>query len=509
MEDQDEETGERPSSARKKNPRANLPSADSAGESNAEKLQDAVRSLEEPPRSERQLPLLSKDGSDNGRPLDNDSSGSRQDLGAQFADPPLSSGAEPSGVASVVLPPLTGAVVPSQAPLTPREQIQQQLAVLEGASSSWTGGTAGIDYRSGQPGFDRLALFSGQAEASHMLGPGVRTTFIVEPVLLDAGQSTSAETLRQGTLPATTVPYIQSAAGTAGEFQLQTSNFGARIGSTPRGFLVQNYTGGLYIHPASAHFSLEFSRDPILDTQLSFAGLRDEGSVTATSVGNTWGGVISNSGEIHINSGDQFSGWYVQGGGQYITGVHVANNERIDGDGGAYWTAWRSPEYGNLVVGMNFFGMHYERNLRYFTYGQGGYFSPGAYLLAGVPLTFNGHYGTKFHYRASGSLGMQAFQEDSAPYFPLDAAYQAAQGNPTYPEQTSVGGNYNLDAEGSYAIADHWYVGGYMNFNNSRDYASDKVGFFFRYVTRPQPTNQELGPTGLFPVQGMRPLQVP
>ena len=81
---------------------------------------------------------------------------------------------------------------------------------------------------------------------------------------------------------------------------------------------------------------------------------------------------------------------------------------------------------------MNFFGMHYERNLRYFTYGQGGYFSPGAYLLAGVPLTFNGHYGTKFHYRASGSLGMQAFQEDSAPYFPLDAAYQAAQGNPTF-----------------------------------------------------------------------------
>ena len=69
MEDQDEDTGERPSSARKKNPRANLPSADSAGESTAEKLQDAVRSLEEPPRSERQLPLLSKDGSDNGRPL--------------------------------------------------------------------------------------------------------------------------------------------------------------------------------------------------------------------------------------------------------------------------------------------------------------------------------------------------------------------------------------------------------------------------------------------------------
>jgi cellulose synthase operon protein C len=208
-------------------------------------------------------------------------------------------------------------VVPSQAPLTPREQIQQQLAVLEGASSSLTGGTSSLDYRSGQPGFDRLAVFSGQAEASGMLGPGVRTTFIVEPVLLDAGQATSTEALRQGTLPANSVPYIQSAAGRAGEFQLQTSNFGARIGSAPRGFLVQNYTGGLYIHPASAHFSMEFSRDPVLDTQLSFAGLRDEGSATTTSVGNTWGAVISNSAEFHINSGDRLSGWYVQGGGQY------------------------------------------------------------------------------------------------------------------------------------------------------------------------------------------------
>ena len=69
--------------------------------------------------------------------------------------------------------------------------------------------------------------------------------------------------------------------------------------------------------------------------------------------------------------------------------------------------------------------------------------------------------------------------------FPLDPVYQAAQGNPTYPERTSVGGNYNLEAEGSYAIADHWYVGGYMDFNNSRDYASDKVGFFVRFVSPP------------------------
>jgi cellulose synthase operon protein C len=498
--DTGQDIGERPSPGRRRT------RADDAGDSAAaEKLQDAVTDMATPPPSQGRLPSLS--GSEQ---LDRDQRySSQKDAGDALPGLSLSAAPGSNQVASAALPPLTGSMLTNSAPLTPRQQIQQQLEVIEAASSNWMGGTSTLDYRSGQPGYDRLAIYSGQVEGSNMLGPGIRTTFIVKPVLLDAGQPTGTETIQQGTLPLTSTPAVQSAAGTAGEFQLQTANFGARIGTTPRGFLVQNYTGGLSIHPASAHFTLDFSRDPILDTQLSFAGLRDEGSVTPTYIGNTWGGVIANSGEIQIHSGDAVSGWYLQGGGQYLTGLHVANNQRIDGDGGTYWTVWHSPDYGSLVAGMNFFGMHYERNLRYFTYGQGGYFSPGAYMLAAVPLTFNGHYGPKFHYRVAGSLGMQAFQEDSAPYFPLDPAYQAAQGNPMYPGRTSVGGNYNLETEGSYSIADHWYVGVYTDFNNSRDYASDKVGFFVRFLSRSQPTNPEVGPTGLFPIQGMRPLQTP
>ena len=500
--DAGQDMGERPSPGRRKN---RAPANDASDSAAAERLQDAVTDMATPPPSQERLPSLS--GSD---PLDRDRrSSSQKDAGDPLPGLSLSAAPGSNQVASAALPPLTGSMLTNSAPLTPRQQIQQQLEVIEAASSNWMGGSSTLDYRSGQPGYDRLAIYSGQVEGSSMLGPGVRTTFIVKPVLLDAGQPTGTETIQQGTLPLTSTPAVQSAAGTAGEFQLQTANFGARIGTTPRGFLVQNYTGGLSIHPASSHFTLDFSRDPILDTQLSFAGLRDEGSVTPTYLGNSWGGVIANSGELQIHSGDALSGWYLQGGGQYLTGLHVANNQRIDGDGGTYWTVWHGPDYGSLVAGMNFFGMHYERNLRYFTYGQGGYFSPGAYMLAAVPLTFNGHYGPKFHYRVAGSLGMQAFQEDSAPYFPLDPAYQAAQGNPMYPGRTSVGGNYNLETEGSYSIADHWYVGVYTDFNNSRDYASDKVGFFVRFLSRSQPTNPEVGPTGLFPIQGMRPLHTP
>ncbi|MDI3253350.1 MAG: cellulose synthase subunit BcsC-related outer membrane protein [Bacillota bacterium] len=407
------------------------------------------------------------------------------------------------------LPPLTGPA-PARAvrPRTEREQIEDQLAMIQGASSGWIGGSSGVDYRSGQPGFDRLANYTTQIESSGMIAPNVRATVIARPVLLDSGSATSTTTFQQGTLPANTLPYLQSAAGIGGEFQLRAPSFGLSLGYTPHGFLIENTIGSVYVHPPQSHFTLNFDRAPILDTQLSYAGLRDLGSKGPTYLGNVWGGVVANGGELQLAFGDARSGWYIQGGGQYITGKHVQDNRRMDGDAGAYWQVWQHPDYGTLTLGTNFFGMHYDHNLRYFTYGQGGYFSPAAYMLAGVPFTFNGHHGPRFHYRVMGSFGVQAFQENSTPYYPLDPAIQYARDNPYYPENTSVSGNYSLDAEGAYAIAEKWYVGGYLNFNNTRDYAENKVGFYVRYLFRPQPTGEN-GPTGLFPIQGLRPLQVP
>ena len=459
----------------------------------AGRLQTAVRDLDAPGQTRRSEP-------DSGLPLAaNANPGSAPDTA--FQEQPVQSGAQ-------VLPPLTGPASYVQRQRSPQEQVQDQLAAIEGAGSGWFGATSAGSFRSGQPGYDRLAAYSAIVEGSGMLGPA-RLTVITQPVILDSGTATGAETLQQGTLPKTAIPAPQSASGIGGELQLRTSLFAANVGYTPYGFLVGNVTGGLYIHPPAGHFTFTFTRDPIYDTQLSYAGLRDQGSAGPSYAGNIWGGVIANAGEVQIASGDNRWGWYLQGGGQYITGVHVQTNSRVDGTAGAYWGVLSRPQYGNLTVGTNFFGMHYDHNLRYFTYGQGGYFSPNVYLVAAVPVTFNGHYGPRFHYRVVGSVGIQSFQEDRSPYYPLDFATQVAAGNPYYPAMTSVGGNYNFESEVSYAIAEHWYVGGYLTANNSRDYNSEKAGFFVRYLFRPQPMLEESGPTGLFPVQGLRPYQVP
>ena len=114
-------------------------------------------------------------------------------------------------------------------------------------------------------------------------------------------------------------------------------------------------------------------------------------------------------------------------------------NTRFHGNAGAYWRVLNLPELGTLVLGANFFGMHYAHNLRYFSYGQGGYFSPEAYFLAAMPLSWTGHYGPDLHYTVTGSIGAQSFQEDSSAFFPLDPGLQTAFGSQKWPVHAARG----------------------------------------------------------------------
>ena len=238
--------------------------------------------------------------------------------------------------------------------------------------------------------------------------------------------------------------------------------------------------------------------------------MRDPGSASLSYPGNIWGGVIATQGGIQFARGSAESGYYVGVNGQYITGYNVQLNSRFDGTGGAYWRLLTSPENGNLSIGANFFGMHYAHNEDAFTYGMGGYFSPQAYFLGNVPLTWAGHAGTTWHYTLMGSLGVQAFQEDLTPLFPLAAqkANEVSSGNLALPAKTSVAANYDLRGQVAYAIGPHWFVGGFAGANNSRNYSAFSAGFTVHYLFRSQPSTVA-GPTGLFPVDGVRPFTVP
>ncbi len=431
------------------------------------------------------------------------------------------------------LPPLRGPWMRNArrdpAILNPRDEAEMQLRQIEGGYSAWLGGTGMIAHRTGAQGYDYLNSFESDFEASVALGTKARLTFIAKPVFLDSGQAdgTAQATLSSGVVPepfgtgaasdggvndpSATPPPQQNAYGLGGEVQFTFANLGAAFGTTPRGFLISNYTGRLGWRPGHGPFTFTFSRDSVKDTQLSYAGLRDPYSSTAFFPGNVWGGVIADQGNIQYAKGDLNSGFYVGAGGQYLTGLHVLNNKRIDGSMGAYFRIYTLPEYGSLNVGANFFGMHYDKNLLAFTYGMGGYFSPQSYFLANIPVTWTGHYMTRWHYNVLGSFGVQAFSEDKQALFPLDTATEVGYKNPTLPSVTSVGANYDLRGQVAYGISDHWFVGGFAGANNSRNYTSVNAGFSIRYLFRSQPSTVA-GPTGLFQVDdahALRPLTVP
>ena len=130
--------------------------------------------------------------------------------------------------------------------------------------------------------------------------------------------------------------------------------------------------------------------------------------------------MVQTGGGIRFDKGNEKNGLYILMEGADLSGYHVLENRKYDGTMGAYWRVKVWPEYGSLNIGMTFFGEHYSYNELGMTYGLGGYFSPEVYFLGAIPITYTGHYGTNWHYIIAGAVGIQAFEQASQIYFPLD-----------------------------------------------------------------------------------------
>jgi hypothetical protein len=393
---------------------------------------------------------------------------------------------DPSGSAATAAP-----VVPS---LESPESRSDGLDALHAQLSPWAGGGITVVNRSGQAGYDQLTGSQYELEASTVLNDAARVTVIAQPVILEAGTSSATPIYGFGTVPTTAPTASQSASGVGGELQLATTHVQASVGSTPSTFLVQNIIGGLVVSPTSS-FSLHFNRQPITETMLSYAGMQDP------TTGKVWGGVVATGGGAQLSRGDADFGVYGAADYQQLTGENVTSNTRFGGNVGAYWKAYEN-EFGVFTIGANLAGMHYAKNLQYFTFGQGGYFSPDAYVLFSAPLTWQSKPLHNFNYAVSAALGSQTYQQGAI----LPGSFLS----PASVVTNNSSANYNVTARGAYRVGPSWYLEGYLAASNSNDYQQNTVGFSIRHVTRPHPENESLAPTGLFDHhEPIRPLLIP
>ncbi len=417
-------------------------------------------------------------------------------------DEGLRASAAPAPRAATPLDPVSRSYGPAQRPAqTPQQELEDRIAGLHARNSPFVGVNPLMRGRSGREGFETLSEQQLNFETSTVIRDKLRFALYARPTFLDAGNPDGNSELRLGLAPTGSRIGPGTASGVGAEAQLSSDSFGLKLGSTPDGFLVRNFTLGLRLRPSNGPFSLVLDRDVIKDTMLSYAGVRDP--VT----GQIFGGAMANSLALQGDWAGAESGVFVRAGYQYITGEQVQTNRRIDGGGGAWWRVLETQD-GSLTFGANLFAMKYDKNLRFFTLGHGGYFSPQRYVLFNVPLTWRGVYDGRIDYSVMGSLGVQHIAEDDAPYFPLDGALQGRRG-PFYEGLTQTGEHFSIEIDAGYRVAPHWNLGGFVSINNTRNFTDQRGGIFLRYMFRPQPEYRDMSIAPLPDWTGGRRLGLP
>ncbi|MFI8618448.1 cellulose synthase subunit BcsC-related outer membrane protein [Acidovorax sp. NPDC077693] len=395
-------------------------------------------------------------------------------------------------------------------PRTARDELRE---VQQSQISSFSVG-ATARARQGEAGMSQLSEIEAPVQLKMSVGDG-HLILGVTPTGASAGSpGTPYGTVsRFGGGPVTALdmperaPGSQSDSGIGLSVGYESGNFKADIGTTPLGFGQADVTGGVrYRMPINDDLTMavDLSRRPVTDSLLSFAGARD------ARTGDRWGGVSATGGRVDLTWDDGELGVYGYGSLHGLTGERVRSNARVEAGGGMYWHVHRTSN-ADLTAGLSFTGLSYQRNLRYFTVGHGGYFSPQQFLSFGIPIEWAQRNG-RLSYQLKGSVGVQYFKEDAAPYFPNSPSRQAAAAaaasdalafgetgaTAIYPGQSRTGLGYNLGAAMEYQMHPQVFLGGHLSLNNARNYREFAGGLYVRYAFQPY--------TGLqaFPVNPLR-----
>jgi cellulose synthase operon protein C len=206
-----------------------------------------------------------------------------------------------------------------------------------------------------------------------------------------------------------------------------TDAFSADLGTTPLGFLLPNIVGGVVWSPdwRGIDFALGIDRRAVTSSVLSYAGMRDPIS------GREWGGVVATGPYVE-------AGWYrefvsVSGTLRYsqLEGTNVLDNGFIGVRGAADWKFWSRPQWRAFIGAVvNYWA--YDHNQQNYTFGSGGYYSPESYVSLSIPLEVHGEW-RDWSYRVRASLSYSDSTIARAPFYPTDAALQAAAANAPLP----------------------------------------------------------------------------
>ncbi|MGF6414923.1 cellulose synthase subunit BcsC-related outer membrane protein [Paraburkholderia sp. MM5482-R1] len=394
--------------------------------------------------------------------------------------------------------------------------VAEELAQVNREQSSTVSGGLIFRNRVGEDGLSSLTDIEAPIQGRIKAGNG-HVVVTATPVTLDAGTaSNSTSTLARFGAGLSTASSKSAAQNGTNNYGSQTASgvglsvgydsrsISGDIGVTPIGLRETNIVGGAQYNGGitdKVSYSIAVARRAVTDSLLSYAGARD------AAAGLEWGGVTSNGALASLSWDDGTSGLYVNASYQHYMGTNVPSNNAIKGGGGVYTRLVKDADQ-TLTVGVNTTIMGYNRNLSYFTYGQGGYFSPQQYVILNLPVEWSGRTGL-FTYDVKGSIGVQHYREDASNYFPLNdgstrqgdaAAAAQSLGNgltAVYPGQSKTGVSYSISGVGEYQLAPQLAVGATASLGNAYEYREWLAAVYVRYSFNKQTGLQPFPPVPL------------
>ncbi|MEI7455788.1 MAG: cellulose synthase subunit BcsC-related outer membrane protein [Nitrosomonadales bacterium] len=395
----------------------------------------------------------------------------------------------------------TGKAKPQTVGLTAVDEAMNSIAAQRSAKIE-----AGLDIQSKTAGNGTSTYNSIEVPilARFPIGYEAHGTVQIDKISVDAGSLPAAFNEAalfgkiQPTQAALAAPLAQTVSGTSIGIGYEQSNVKADIGLVGQGFPVRNVVGGVRTggNLGGLSYSLTLSRRPYTGSLLSYAGARDPVS------GTTWGGVTNTGVSLYMST--TLSDFNLSGMGSYglLRGQNVLNNSKL------YLRAAIDKDIYTdddtvLNIGLSANYTSFAKNQAFYTFGQGGYYSPQSSLSFSLPVELSGR-ADLLSYQVRASVSYSSTREDAAVFYPTDAALQAqAALGPNFPPGnaqaiykggTGGGFGYGLLAATEYRFTPNFALGGRFTMDRSAYYAPNALFFYGRYMFNP-----ETGPVKMRP----------
>jgi len=261
---------------------------------------------------------------------------------------------------------------------------------------------------------------------------------------------------------------------------LQTDQYRIDLGTTAGDYPVNDWVGGLQWRTdlGNGSLRLELARRMVNGSALSTTGAIDP------LTGESWGGARRNGvSAVYYELLNPTLDFVGIARANLITGKNIPDNTEFNLQGILGKTVYQQPGH-RVEVGASLFLWSFEKNLRFYTFGQGGYYSPQAFGSLTFPVTWTGSV-NGWSWQMQARIGASESREDDATLYPLNpelATAAAAQGNAILETGGPGGGSSTgLRLALERQVMNNFVVGGYFEIDRSEGYNPDRFQLYLKY----------------------------